>query len=126
MSDSSSSSSNDLEIALVRVLPIYAPADRKRDRKKRESEDDSPFSYEMKLGRQTIRLDPIEYRILSFLAARPYQAFTSRRIAEAASTEQAPVTEGAVRRYVASLRAKLGFFSDFIQTVPYIGYRFKA
>jgi hypothetical protein len=24
------------------------------------------------------------------------------------------------------LRDKLGFFADYIQTVPYIGYRFKA
>ena len=28
--------------------------------------------------------------------------------------------------YIASLRDQLGFFRDYIQTVPYIGYRFRA
>jgi hypothetical protein len=85
-----------------------------------------PFSYRMKLGRETIRLNPVEYRILSFLAANPYHAYTRRRIANAASTENHPVQEETLDRHIASLRAKLGFFSDYIQSVPYIGYRFKA
>ena len=84
------------------------------------------FSYRMKLGRETIWLDPVEYRILRFLAARPYHAYTRRRIADAVSTDRHPVLEEAVDRHVATLRDKLGFFWNYIQTVPYIGYRFKA
>ena len=80
----------------------------------------------MKLGRLTIRLRPIEYRILRFLAARPYRAYTRRRIARAVSTRQHPVPPEALDRHVARLRHALGFFHDYIQTVPYIGYRFRA
>jgi DNA-binding response OmpR family regulator len=85
-----------------------------------------PFSYRMKLGRETIRLNPIEYRILSFLAAKPYRAYTRQRIADAVSTELHPVGEATLDRHIASLRQKLGFFFGYIQRVPYIGYRFKA
>ena len=80
----------------------------------------------MKLGRLTIRVRPIEYRILRFLAARPYRAYTRRRIARAVSTRQHPVPPEALDRHVARLRHALGFFHDYIQTVPYIGYRFRA
>lgn len=92
----------------------------------REEANESPWSYHMKLGRGTIWLDTIEYRILCFLASRPYHAFTRRRIAEAVSTESHPVTTETLGRHVASLRNKLGFFADYVQSVPYIGYRFRA
>jgi DNA-binding response OmpR family regulator len=85
----------------------------------------SPWSYAARLGRETISLDYVEYRILSFLASKPYHAFTTRRIIEAVTTERHPVTEQTLDRHIASLRAKLGFFADYIQSVPYIGYRFK-
>ena len=125
MSNSSSSSSESSDAALVRVLPLQWQAEYCKE-KVREEGDPSPYSYEMKLGRMTISLSPIEFRILSFLAASPYRAFTRRRIAEAVSREGQPVPENAVTRHIASLRGKLGFFSDYIQSVPYIGYRFKA
>lgn len=86
----------------------------------------SRYSYEMKLGRLTIRLRPIEFRILRFLAARPYRACTRQRIAKAVSTRQHPVAPEALDRHIARLRQSLGFFHDYIQKVPYIGYRFRA
>jgi len=86
----------------------------------------SPWSYRVKRGLDPIQLDDIEYRILRFLSTRPYHAFTPRRIAQAVTTEQLPVTEDSLREHIASLRAKLGFFADYVQTVPHIGYRFKA
>ena len=86
----------------------------------------SSWSYRVKIGHATIRLDYVEYRILEFLASKPYHAFTPRRIAEAVATEDHPVTEETLDRHIASLRDNLGFFSDYIQSVPYIGYRFKA
>jgi hypothetical protein len=125
MSNASSSSSTSGEIALVRVLPLQWHAEYCKE-KVREHGDPSPYSYEMKLGRMTIDLNPIEFRILNFLAASPYRAFTRRRIAEAASREGHAVTESSITRHVASLRGKLGFFGDYIQTVRFIGYRFKA
>ena len=84
------------------------------------------YSYEMKLGRETIHLDAIEFRILRFLASQPYRAFTRRRIAEAVSTDRHPVAPEALDRHIGLLRNALGFFRDYIQTVPDIGYRFRA
>lgn len=86
----------------------------------------SPWSYRVKRGLDPISLDDIEYRILKFLSSKPYHAFTPRRIAQAVTSEQLPVTEDSLRGHITSLRAKLGFFADYVQTVPYIGYRFKA
>ena len=83
-------------------------------------------SYRLALGREAIQLGIIEFRILLFLASRPYHAFTRRGIADAVSTEQYPVEEAAVEQHVASLLKQLGPFHDYVQSVPYIGYRFKA
>jgi DNA-binding response OmpR family regulator len=93
-----------------------------------EATDDvvDPWSYQAKRGQGTLRLNLVEYRILRFLASRPNRAFSGRRIAAAVSTKLHPVTVPALGRYIRSLRAQLGFFSDYIQTVPFIGYRFKA
>ena len=67
----------------------------------------------------------VEYRILKFLAARPNQALTRSRIANAVSTANHRVTTDALSRHIHSLRGQLGFYSDYIQSVPHIGYRFK-
>ena len=82
-------------------------------------------AYRVKMGRTPIWLRTIEYRILAFLSASPYRAYTRRRIAKAVSTEQHPLTEETVDHHIALLRGQLGFFGNYIQSVPYIGYRFK-
>ena len=83
-------------------------------------------SYRLALGHEAIQLGIIEFRILLFLASRPYHAFTRRSIAEAVSSAQYPVVEAAVEQHIASLLDQLGVFHDYVQSVPYIGYRFKA
>jgi len=83
-------------------------------------------SYRLALGRETIQLGLVEFRILLFLASKPYHAFTRRSIAGAVSSEDHPVLEETVDRHVASLLDQLGAFHDYVQAVPYIGYRFKA
>jgi DNA-binding response OmpR family regulator len=83
------------------------------------------YSYQMKMGRVLVKLDPIEFRILQFLASRPYRAFTRKQIAKAISTPRHPVPPESLDRHVTRLRNALGFFRDYIQTVPYIGYRFR-
>ena len=85
-----------------------------------------PWSYLAKRGRGTIRLNVVEYRILRLLASRPNHVFSACRIADAVSTTRRPVTADSLRPYVASLRSQRGFFSDYIQSVPHMGYRFKA
>jgi DNA-binding response OmpR family regulator len=91
-----------------------------------EYHPERPTSYRLALGRETIQLGIVEFRILLFLATKPYHAFTRRSIADAVSTEQNPGVEDTVDQHVASLLDQLGVFHDYVQSVPYIGYRFKA
>ena len=79
----------------------------------------------MKLGRETMQLDIVEFRILRFLSARPIAPIRGR-IAEAVSSQRYPVGAETLDQHIVSLREQLGFFRDYIQAVPYIGYRFKA
>jgi len=116
----------ETEVAFVLVEDLGSTERRIQGRRYRSSEDTiDPWSYWAKRGEGTIRLEPVEYRILRFLAARPNQALSRRRIAEAVSTAGLTVTVDMLGRYIHSLRGQLGFFSDYIQSVPYIGYRFK-
>jgi DNA-binding response OmpR family regulator len=92
----------------------------------RADETADPWSYRAKIGRGILRLTTVEYRILKFLASRPYHVFTRHRIADAIRTASHPVTAETVGRHIASLRSQLGFYSDYIQSVPNVGYRFKA
>jgi DNA-binding response OmpR family regulator len=85
-----------------------------------------PASYRQAYGDEPIRVGIVEFRVMLLLASRPYHAFTRRQIAEAAGSEGQPLTEDSVDAYVASLREQLGVLHDFVQTVPYVGYRFKA
>ncbi len=84
------------------------------------------WAYRLKLGREPIPVDPVGFRILQFLAAHPYRAYTRHRIAAAVSSRRHPVAAESLDRHIADLRRQLGFFRDYIQTVPHIGYRFKA
>jgi len=103
-------------------------AARRARRRRFESRDEAvdPWSYHAKRGRGMIRLTLVEYRILRFLASQPNQAFTRRSIANAVSTASHSVTVETLGQQIHSLRGQLGFFSDYIQSVPYIGYRFKG
>lgn len=83
-------------------------------------------SYRETLGDGPIRVGIVEFRIMLFLASRPYHAFTRRQISDASSTEGHTVTEATVDSHIASLRDQLSAFHDFVQTVPQVGYRFKA
>lgn len=84
-----------------------------------------PWSYLAKLGRGVLRLGPVEFRILRLLAAHPYRPFSRDQIAAEASTEKEPITASAVGSHIRSLRRQLGFAANYIQRVPYLGYRFK-
>ena len=85
-----------------------------------------PVSYRQALGDEPIRVGIIEFRIMRLLASRPYYAFTRQQISDAVSTKSRALAEESVDAYVASLRNQLGVFHDYVQSVPYVGYRFKA
>jgi hypothetical protein len=83
-------------------------------------------SYRLALGKEPIQLGLVESRILIYLASRPYHSFTRRSIANAVSSKNDPVNEDAVDCHIAALVDQLGVFHDYVQSVPYVGYRFKA
>jgi DNA-binding response OmpR family regulator len=118
--------SSTTEYVLIEDLPQAERAVQGKPRFHSPEDVVDPWSYLAKRGLGTLQLSLVEYRILRFLATRPSRAFSSRRIAAAVSTKLHPVTPAALGRYIRSLRSQLGFFSDYIQTVPFIGYRFKA
>ena len=96
----------------------------------REREDDDPqelLPYQIVLAGAPFRLSLIEYRIITFLASRPYHPFTPEKIVEGVNRNQSePLLEiDSLPTHVRTLRDKLGFFHDYVQKVPYIGYRFK-
>jgi DNA-binding response OmpR family regulator len=102
---------------------------REAERRRQYFEENRPAgrnSYLFKMGRIPVKLGLIEFRILSFLSARPYRAYTPRQIVEAVSTPTDPIREEMLDVHIASLRDKLGLFRDYVQSVPFIGYRFKA
>ncbi len=106
------------------VAEFVAEASRRRGQVE-ETVPPPPF-YRLALGREPIDLGDVEFRILVLLASKPYRPFSSQRIAAAVTTPQNPVTPETVDQHIAALRTQLGFFRDYIQTVPYLGYRFKA
>lgn len=84
-----------------------------------------PKSFRIAVGHEPIQLGNVEFRILMVLASRPYYSFNRSSIAEAVTSSFQTVAEDEVDHHVAALRDQLGVFHDYVQTVPYIGYRFK-
>ena len=87
---------------------------------------EGPRSFRVAFGQEPIRLGNVEFSILLFLASRPYHPFTRREIARTVSTEQEPLTEEDIDEHISLLRDQLGVLHDYVQTVPYVGYRFRA
>ncbi len=107
------------------------PAQQRKEKQRRVDFDVERdlLPHQIVLGGKTIRLEPVEYRFLLFLASRPYHAFSIKQIVTAVNESRGDadpeIREETLRDLVRSLRDKLGFFWDFVQAVPHIGYRFK-
>jgi len=116
------------EVSYVLINDVHETERRVKKRRHFWSEEEivDPWSYPAKIGQGMLRLPIVEYRILHFLSSRPNQAISRHRIVAAVSTRRNSVTVESLGFFVNSLREHLGFYSDYIQSVPYIGYRFKA
>ncbi len=100
--------------------------DRKRQLEKTVNEKPAKRGEHLfRLGRQPVHLSMVEFRIISFLSRKPYRAFSRAAIVAAVTSKAMPVTDETLDEHIRTLRGKLGLLSDYIQTVPYIGYRFK-
>lgn len=76
-------------------------------------------------GEESVDLTYSEFQILLFLARRPGWVFTRSQIVDAVRGDNYPVTDRSVDVQIAGLRKKLGPYSDYIETVRGVGYRFK-
>jgi two-component system phosphate regulon response regulator PhoB len=121
-------SHQDSSNAVTLQFSDFAEFVREAQRRKGQIEElhPPPPFYRVALGLEPIVLGILEFRILMLLASKPYFPFSPHSIAAAATTEQQPVSEETVDQHIASLREQLGFFRDYVQSVPYLGYRFKA
>lgn len=84
-----------------------------------------PGRHEVNLGNENIILSKTEFDILHFLARRPGWVFTRYQIVDGVKGENYLVTDRAIDVTIVSLRKKLGKYSDLIETVRGVGYRFK-
>jgi DNA-binding response OmpR family regulator len=125
MSNEREQNSESTDLIFAGVSEFIAEAGR-RTFQLAEATQELPINYRIAFGLEIIQLTSVEFRILLLLAGRPYHPFTRRQIAEGVNTAPLPVTEDDIDQYVQSLRQKLHGFRDYIQAVPYSGYRFKA
>lgn len=98
---------------------------RRRRRRRRLELFFDPERREVRVTGRTIRLSYGEFEVFRLLANNPYWPFSTREVAEGVAALDCGVTLENVDDYVAALREKLGEFSDYIQTVPGFGYRFR-
>jgi len=78
----------------------------------------------------TIKNNPIdltitEFRILEFLSKNPGKAFTRDQVLNNAWKDEPFIVDRAVDVHIRGLRKKLGKYSELIETVRGVGYRFK-
>lgn len=91
----------------------------------RDDRDTLP-DYEVVITGKAIRLELAEFCVLRCLARRPYHAFRPKEIVEEANqTEGVGLSEENLRETIVALKSKLGFFRDYVQSVPHLGFRFK-
>jgi DNA-binding response OmpR family regulator len=80
---------------------------------------------EVRVVGRAIRLTYGEFEIFRLLANNPYWPFSTREVVEGVAKYDCDVTMENIDVHVTTLREKLGEFSDYIQSVPGFGYRFK-
>ena len=74
---------------------------------------------------EELRLTPIEFKILAFLAKRPGWVYTRERIISEVQGDDVIITERTVDVHVVAVRKKLGDHAELIQTVRGVGYKFR-
>ncbi|MBI1345771.1 response regulator [bacterium] len=73
-----------------------------------------------------LHLTPTEFRLLWTLARQPGRPFGRNELMDRCRGEDANALERTIDVHVRSLRQKLGFRGDLIETVRGVGYRFRA
>ncbi|MCD6160944.1 MAG: response regulator transcription factor [candidate division Zixibacteria bacterium] len=84
-----------------------------------------PGRHEVLIDNKIIPLTLTEFRLLHFLASRPGWVFTRYQIVDAIRGDDYIVTDRTVDVQIVGLRKKLGKYSEYIETVRGVGYRFR-
>ena len=84
-----------------------------------------PSRFQATLADRPLNLTKDEFYLLCFLARHPGWVFTRYQIVNGIKGENYVVSERTIDVRIAGLRKKLGIFSDYIETVRGVGYRFK-
>jgi two-component system phosphate regulon response regulator PhoB len=85
-----------------------------------------PGRHQVIAGDTEIPLSLSEFQILYCLAQSPGWVFTRYQILDKVRGEEAVTTDRVVDVHITSLRKKLGNYSDCIETVRGVGYRFRS
>ncbi len=78
------------------------------------------------LDGRPLKLQPKEFEILYLLASHPGRAMTRTYLIENSSSYGMAVSTRSLDTHIKNLRRKLGRRGGLIETVPKLGYRFKA
>lgn len=84
-----------------------------------------PSRFQATLADRPLNLTKDEFYLLCFLAQHPGWVFTRYQIVNGIKGENYVVSERTIDVRIAGLRKKLGLFSNYIETVRGVGYRFK-
>lgn len=82
-------------------------------------------NYTVKLGKEELSLPRKEFEILYYLAAQPGKVFGREVILRDVWGTDVFVVERTVDVHIRKIREKFGQYSDMIETIKGVGYRFK-
>ena len=83
------------------------------------------LSHRVTAGDDVLDLTPTEFLLLDVMLRQPGRAFTRADLIDAAVGHDAIVLERTIDVHIRALRKKLGGYSELIETVRGIGYRFR-
>ena len=81
--------------------------------------------HQAKAGAAALELTRSEFRLLESLVRQPGRAFSRSELIDAALGEDVLVLERTIDVHIRALRRKLGDFSELVETVRGVGYRFR-
>jgi two-component system, OmpR family, alkaline phosphatase synthesis response regulator PhoP len=83
-------------------------------------------SYTATLGKQKLTLPRKEFETLVYLIRNKGRVLSRESILNAVWGENVHVVDRTIDVHIRKIREKLGTYAEFIETVPGVGYRFKA
>jgi two-component system alkaline phosphatase synthesis response regulator PhoP len=83
-------------------------------------------SYSATLGKQKLTLPKKEFETLVYLIRNKGRVLSRESILNAVWGENIHVVDRTVDVHIRKIREKLGTYAEYIETVPGVGYRFKA